>query len=379
MWTSIQKYKTRFPQLDSNSHDYITKLETMIRKELGVSTNNKLVSITDFTHYNGIQCNYVSSKVSNNIEKTKKIGCIIESTVHGRLVKIHFILPHHNNYNGNLVNNYCKKWANNMFAWLRILYTLSTMNCANTLDIYLFIFDDFKLLPETAGEIISRDNANTAYTYPCKSSSEIIICRSEEWFKVFIHESLHSFGIDFSHSHALNNYAKPKINDRFTVQSDYLLFETYSELCAELINAIFVSIATNQPFTSLIQKEQSFTLFQMVKILKHFRLTVSDLVSNSPKLNTHFKEDTNVFSYYFLKCMLMYDLNSFIGFLQRQHNQLKFIETNDNMDDFLGLLFDGVGNPEFLKSATDMELAMNKHAFPNNTIKQTMRMTLLET
>jgi hypothetical protein len=251
------------------------------------------------------------------------------------------------------------------------------MNCANTLDVYLFLFDDFKLLPETKGEPISNANANTAYTYPCTPTSEIVICRAEEWFKVFIHESFHCFGMDFSHNPDINGHAKTKINERFHVKSDFLFFETYSELCAEIIHTIFVSISTNTPFETLIAKEQSFSLFQMVKILQHFGLTVSDLVSDNPKLNVQFKENTNVFSYYFLKCILMYDLNPFISFLENQGGW-KFVETNANVDSLLEVLFQTVSLEEFQNAAITIERGMDKHAFPNKTIKQTMRMTLLE-
>ena len=46
--------------------------------------------------------------------------------------------------------------------------------------------------------------------------SEIIIFRNEEWFKVFVHETFHLFGVDFSN---MSNLKKSK--DIFTFSANF--------------------------------------------------------------------------------------------------------------------------------------------------------------
>jgi L-rhamnose isomerase len=64
--------------------------------------------------------------------------------------------------------------------------------------IYIYHTSLLKILPNTNVDILNENNVNTAFTRTCPSNSEIVVFRKEEWFKVFIHETFHSFGIDFA-------------------------------------------------------------------------------------------------------------------------------------------------------------------------------------
>lgn len=63
---------------------------------------------------------------------------------------------------------------------------------------HLYLFNTVqKELPENKSEVIGPVNANTGYTYRCEKNNEIVIYRQEEWFKVLMHETMHTFGNDF--------------------------------------------------------------------------------------------------------------------------------------------------------------------------------------
>ena len=55
-----------------------------------------------------------------------------------------------------------------------------------------------KVLPSSPFVILSPTHANTAVTTTCTADGEICLFRKEEIFKVFIHETFHSLGLDFS-------------------------------------------------------------------------------------------------------------------------------------------------------------------------------------
>ena len=83
-----------------------------------------------------------------------------------------------------------------MFVWLYMCYQYSDINCAKTLDIYLFFTPFKKILPSRNTEILGAEHVNTGFSYQCSPNGEIIIYREEEWMKVFIHETFHAFGFD---------------------------------------------------------------------------------------------------------------------------------------------------------------------------------------
>jgi len=144
------------------------------------------------------------------------------------------------------------KYVERMFIWLSIAYAYSPVNCAKNLNVYLYLTDLKKMLPTIDASPIDWEHANTAFTYSCreehisshnenndnKEISEINIFREEEWFKVFIHETIHCMGLDFSHMDT--GFSNSKIHSIFNINVDVKLFESYTECLAEIMNSIFL-------------------------------------------------------------------------------------------------------------------------------------------
>ena len=125
-----------------------------------------------------------------------------------------------------------------IYMWLFVGTFFADKKCSQKLNIYLILLPDKKQLPQINGEPIDREHINTAFTYSCKENNEIHIFREEEWFKVFIHETFHSLGLDFSQFNYSNT--NKQILSIFNVVADVRIFETYCEIWAEICNNMFI-------------------------------------------------------------------------------------------------------------------------------------------
>jgi hypothetical protein len=185
-------------------------------------------------------------------------------------------------------------------------------------------------------DILEPIHVNTAYTTSCPLTkhqqtkpAEIIIYRQEEWFKVFIHESFHLFGLDFS-AYA-SNYLTKCILQLFPVKSEVNAYEAYTEFWAEIIHSICISFfitTEKRDFLStaiyLIETEKKYSFYQMTKVLHHMNVKYSDIYIKS----SNFKENTNVLSYYILKTILLSKWKLFIRWCKENNlNILCFSRT----------------------------------------------------
>jgi hypothetical protein len=183
-----------------------------------------------------------------------------------------------------------------------------------------------KKLPTESNQFIDRQHVNTAFTFACKEKNEIHIFREEEWFKVFIHETFHSFGLDFAKFDFTNT--NEKILDLFNVNSDVRIFETYCEVWGELINTMFIAYYstkwnpnTNKWLDTLTKKtimmmnyENMFSLFQCAKVLSYYDLHYDELFTDkqNKQVKEKYKENTHVLSYYIIKSLFFFHLDEYI-------------------------------------------------------------------
>jgi hypothetical protein len=180
--------------------------------------------------------------------------------------------------------------------------------------------DHKKVLPTHSHDHIDMTHVNTAFTTSCASNTEITLFRKEEWFKVFIHESFHNLGLDFSHCVEPTAAANAKILAAFPINSDIKFYESYCEMWAEILN-IMIRAIIKHPRTSTenmighierdLQYERVYSLFQMAKLMNHFGINYSDLYQASPKRN-QYREKTAAFSYFVIKSLLMYNVDAFM-------------------------------------------------------------------
>ena len=343
--------------------------------------NKKYINriITQFTHSNNI--NYYPDYIQNYIQNTKIKNNYTYSFIIGeRNITINLIT-----YNNENIQTIIK----NIYIWLTIVNFYSTNEeCSQNINIYLYLTNNNKYLPEN-NNLINREHCNTAYTYACKKNNEIHIFRKEEWFKVFIHETFHSFGLDYSYLD--NNNIDNNLRTLFNIEKklDIRSYEAYCEVWAEIINIMFIvfhntkwhdnsSLWFNklfQKFNKMITNDIQFSFFQSVKIMEKYNLNYNNLCSQN---KTKYNENTHIFSYYFLKTILYFNINEFLNWCFDNNN--KSIEFNSDRIINFYKLFENLYNNDEIKSNFDNILNYyrdNKKNMDSNVIK-TLRMSLYE-
>ena len=299
----------------------------------------------------GSSYEYMEDSIKTHIKELKKYITQVKLIVGERIYTIFFI-----NTCSESVDNYVK-WIN---TWLHVATLYARPNCSKKVTVYLYLTDLKKLLPKKDKIELDAENANTAFTSSCQLETEIILYRREEWFKVFIHESFHNLGLDFAGS-------KTNLSQIFQINSEFKLYETYTELWAELLNIIFIDMG--KPFNKVrlekyIQIERKFSLMQSAKILNHFGITYSDILTGKAK--EKYKEDTEVFCYFILKTLLLYNCNDFIEWLNN-HQKPVFNKVDKFVKD---LIIPRYNEIQFIK-------LMDKFQ-QQPKIGSTLRMTALE-
>ena len=242
-------------------------------------------------------------------------------------------------------------------------------------------------------DILGVEHCNSAVTTSCALDGVIVVYRKEEWFKVFVHESFHSLGLDFStfSCHKLNK----KLAVLFPIKSEMNVFEAYSEFWATIINCLFCAYnlldnkLNDRDFLLYsdfcIQFERIFSLFQMVKVLNFMGISYQHLFEKNEISDVArcylYKENTNVFSYYIVKCILLYNYNAFLAWCEQNNiNTLRFDKYENNLNKFYTFIKSHYNNPLFLADYKKMRMFFlkNKSNKQMGELFNTMRMTICE-
>jgi hypothetical protein len=290
-----------------------------------------------------------------------------------------------------------------MLVWLYISSQYASKKCTTNMNIYIYHTGLTKTLPKNLKDTLDETHINTAFTRTCPINSEIVIFRKEEWFKVFIHETMHNLGLDFSDMK--NATCHSKILSLFPVNSDVNLFEAYAEFWARTMNVLFCSYNNMKHADDITEflinteffmnYERIYSFFQMVKVLDFMNVSYTTLYS--PTVQSHiirknnYKENTNVLSYYVITLLLINNYQEFIlwcnvnnsSLLQfkktiaNQHSFCKFIEKKYKSKQLL----DGIEHTELLLTVMtnkNTNAGSNKGNPDIHFLLHNLRMTLCE-
>jgi hypothetical protein len=247
---------------------------------------------------------------------------------------------------------------------------------------------------------------NTAFTTTCPEKSEIVVFREEEWFKVFLHETIHNFGVDFSDMDLASIHSQ--VLSLFKVESEVNLFEAYTECWAEIWNVVFCSYQDAKTkmrtktkihdlflaaFSHFMEMEIKYGLFQMVKVLQFMGLEYKDLYqereSSAVLRNTLYKENSNVLAYYILKNIYLFYWEDFLSWCKKNNQDeknlpMEFQKSTENVQSFFDLLTKKYKTRAFLEAvdcAYDFSFAMKKakrSTLSHRFLVENMRMTVSE-
>lgn len=291
----------------------------------------------------------------------------IHLTVNQRIYNLYFVLPH-----GSAPID-LERCVFKINQWLHVATSFAERACSTKVDVYLYLTDFEKKLPHTFGEPICEENVNTAFTTGCSSSTEIIIFRREEWFKVFIHESMHNLGLDFQFTdNRLLKSVFPLENSKCSMP------ETYAEMWAEIFNILLMT----ERDEDAIQIERKYALFQAAKILDYFDLNYVELferTTESERLRqTNYKETSEVFCYYILRALVLYNCNDFVEWVAANCNGgIKFDQTK--VEKFIReLIIPKYNQIKFVKLIDDVQAKHFDKPPRDVFLKNNLRMTAIE-
>lgn len=338
--------KIKIAEEEWKKMDIIEKTSKEIKKEIITTINNRAI-----------------------ITSEKQINFSYVFRVHQHSVCV-------NVFHSNKTQNEINECIHRIFLWLYMI--CEKIQCSPELVIFLDLTEYKKILPMKK-KILDEENINTGFTTNCNlQKGTIYIFREEEWFKVFIHETFHILGLDFSNNSEMTTFSTNEIQKIFNVNVN--VYETYCELNAQLMNIIFYCYFQNKTMKTTIQEihqyityEIAFSLFQMVKILKYNKMEYIDFFKKN-----NYKEKTNVFSYYFLKTIFIMNIHEYFYWITNENRGTFIFYSNENtIKSFLMIAKKNYKKNEFLKKIIRMQnihSSLNKNTFE----MKTLRMSFLE-
>lgn len=308
-WKRICKYK-------SNQCLHTDKEEPLTAEDITNICNTSMYS-------------HIPTKIKQDFESTSQQGVkrIGIELMRGRTANIYIAVPIVEEKEEEEENNLnMVAYMTNIIAWLCFVSEIASPNCAKTLDIYLLLGNAKKELPDIEDAPIDQIHANTAFTTSCSASNAIYVFRREEWFKVFIHETFHCLGLDFSSN--IKNESNKCILSLFPAidpRTDVKLYETYCEMWAEVFHLMFCLFTSAEGrhcvafsesvFRRALSQEQRFSIYQSNKILIHAGYEYKTLFSSSSL--SPYRENTAAFSYYVIKSIILWNMDAFIGWCSK--------------------------------------------------------------
>lgn len=169
----------------------------------------------------------------------------------------------------------------------------------NIINITIYDISRKKNLPAQYKPIES-EHINSGYTLMNSDtqSTNIVIYRNQEFFKVLTHELLHFFNV-IPYSYALQHFFQKQFK---SVQNTINVNEALVEVNALILNCMIVSKLKNRDLQELLKKEYEFSKTQVSKLLYQQGVKLEDIFLDSFAWN----ENTNAFSYFVLKHLFLH-------------------------------------------------------------------------
>ena len=368
------------------SHNYIREKDML--RHLN-PTVRKTKSSAQIIKPKFFKANSFPSDIIKHIDEFTRSVISYEFHMLKRKIVVHFIVEEQES---SVDIRIYDKYIARIMMWLHVLSKYASDQCSQSLVLYVYMTSLEKKLPRSNSDVLDEINVNTAFTTTCPVDSEIVVFRKEEWFKVFIHETFHNFGLDFSDMNTSECTAH--ILSIFKVDSEVRLYESYTEFWAEMINVIFYSFLSlkdktdKDEFLALtehaINLERAYSIFQLVKTLDFMGLEYKELYSTNHrskiKRDAVYKEKTNVLSYYIVKTVLLNNYQKFLVWCKMNNsNLLQFDKTARNQKSYCDFIEKNYRLKNLIDGIADADQFLHSR---NNRLTSfmlsSMRMSLIE-
>lgn len=159
-------------------------------------------------------------------------------------------------------------------------------------------------------------NGGLCYLNSKETDINIVVFRSEEFYKVLCHEFIHLYDIQPNNRDLEEHVKKLFPSENLSLKIN----ESIVEVHAVIFNCMIVSILKDEQIKDLINQEYLFSLFQTFKLLDHYKITTFTI----EEINEKWTESTHTFSYVVFKTFLFHILLSTIPEIQIKYNQFDF-------------------------------------------------------
>jgi len=467
-----------YTEMDIEYNIFKNKLSSSCFKHklINIEKNNRAINQSI------LKSSYIPSKIVKYIKKKSKM--VLEyncDLVNGRTVKINFVIFENSNYEINNIKkksaSYFKNCVLKIYIWLSILSKYADAECGKNLECFIYLTPFKRQLPKSENndslgnlDYIDEDDVsdeddhdhvhdhihdshhdhhhgdndkvfkplhvNGGVSDVCQTNGQIVVYRKEEWFKVFMHETMHNYGMDFSTLDISS--ANKKLQTFFSIQTRIKIYESYCEIWARIMNVFFecyfdihrhnltlfkplntrkriinnlhkinkihsvslkrqphiVTVNVNRDnidkknmflnmFYDFMQHESVFSLFQCVKILNFMGLDYNIISTcndaNHIIVKKFYKEETNVFAYYIIVAILISNFNNFILWcIDNNTNLINFKKEESNIDSFVHFIGENYKNNDLLKTIVRLEHKLANHVSSDKILLNTMRMTVTD-
>jgi len=279
---------------------------------LNINSPKLMDVVNQLLHYNKIP-----KKLLNNYIDNILINRFVELNILDYLLnKLDYIHSYTINYMNLQINlniysktkTISKKILNQIIDRIVILclYKSPTVTLNINIDIFM---TPFKKTISKDTKILTSREVNSGFT---SHNYKICIYRKEELNKVLVHELIHYLELDLDEVEFVDFYKYFNISP----STDIKLNEAYTEILALVFNSIIMSNSVAES-KKILNSELKFSLYQVGKILNLYEF-VNALEFFQPNNNNKFNQTTSVFSYFIVKTILLFNLNTFLELYYKQ-------------------------------------------------------------
>ena len=172
----------------------------------------------------------------------------------------------------------------------------------------------------------------TFYSLADSNNGTIILWRYEELKKVLIHELFHAIYLDLGlilNEDIFQNYMKVK----FKLNKFIGVNESYVETIASIFNVLLHIIETKKSKDYIryyIQVELFYAITKASQILHYYNFSsLNELIKGNKKA---FNQDSNVFSYYILKTLILHKFDKIMCILSKTKCVQNYLILNQNKE-----------------------------------------------
>jgi len=395
--------KREFPELlkkkrglhpSKKSTSVLGKLyDLIIKADKSFHSNQKNIQVGNIELHSNEQeiqpDSFIPREIVEKIKASDRFQQMYKILHNGDIYNIKFVYPIMNASETKVrIQTFFQDAIYKIYLWIYVADKYASKHCSNTMNLHFYFTDHMKRLGVVESEPLDMIHVNTAFTTSCSKETDIYLFRREEWFKVFIHETFHNLGFDFSEMDCSN--IDKRFNMVFPLNNKFKIYESYCETWAETLHILFLlffkgfnKLDAIVKFETVLQYETVYSVFQCVKILNHYKITYDQLTNKtcsiSKKAREKYLEKSPVFSYYVIKTIFLLSWNDFMEWcLNNNQNVLQFNKTPTTQLSFVNLIVELHKSEHVLKIIDVMEkwFKLNKHGRHDPYIMVNMRMTL---